>query len=121
MPIRGVHRTQVGTWGEDRACEFLQGLGWRIVERNWRCRAGEVDVVACEPDSTCVLVEVKTRSGLAFGAPLEAITREKLQRLRDLAVHYRREHPGVGALRIDAIGVLRARDGVHITHVRGAQ
>ena len=99
---------------------ILERLGWHIVERNWRCTAGEIDLVAREPDGTVVLVEVKTRSGLGYGSPLEAITYAKQAKLRELVHWWRREHRGAGPIRVDAIGVLRDRSGVQITHVRDA-
>ena len=120
MVITGRRRGIVGAWGETLAAEFLMKLGWDILERNWRCRAGEIDLVAREPGGRVVLVEVKTRSGRGFGAPLEAITVAKQAKLRELAHHWRRAHRGAGPVRVDAVGVLRERDGVEITHVRGA-
>jgi len=115
----------VGRAGEDLAVRHLEGLGWAVIERNWRCEAGELDVVALAPQPgrppQVVVVEVKTRSGRGFGDPLEAITYEKAQRLRGLAVRWRREHPGIGAgLRIDAIGIVKAPGTApELTHVRG--
>ena len=120
MAITGGRRATVGAWGEAQAALFLERLGWQILERNWRCAAGEIDLVAREPDGTVVLVEVKTRSGLGYGSPLEAITYAKQSKLRELVHWWRREHRGAGPLRVDAIGVLREADGVQITHVRDA-
>lgn len=120
MAIQGRRRAVVGQWGEERAAHWLLERGWKVVERNWRCPAGEVDIVARDLDGSLVLVEVKTRSGLRFGDPLESITVAKQRKLRDLAVHYRRSHPGTRHVRVDAIGVLRTREGVRIRHVKGA-
>lgn len=109
-----------GAWGEQRAAQHLIDLGWQIVERNWRCELGEIDLIASEPDGTLVFVEVKCRAGTGYGTPLEAITYAKLRRLRDLARRYLQsaeEHPP--RIRIDGIGVLRTRDGVGINHARG--
>ncbi|MGA4669874.1 YraN family protein [Propionibacteriaceae bacterium Y1923] len=113
-------RLAVGAWGEAQACAFLERLGWQVLEHNWRCRVGEVDLVAREPDGTIVLVEVRTRSGLGYGTPLESITRAKQAKLRELVHWWRREHPVAAPVRVDAIGVLRTRTGVEITHLRGA-
>lgn len=115
--------TQVlGRRGEDKAAEFLEARGWRIVARNWRCREGEIDIVAAEPDGrTLVIVEVKSRSGVAYGAPLETITFTKAQRLRRLASLFIREtglRPAV--VRIDAVGVLWPRGGgCEFSYARG--
>jgi putative endonuclease len=119
-----ARRSRLGAWGEDFAAEHLRGLGWAVLERNWRCDEGELDIVALEPApgaGRVVAVEVKTRAGTGFGQPLEAITRAKLGRLRHLAGRWCREHPGVGrGLRLDAIGVLK-RPGLApvLRHVRG--
>lgn len=119
MAIRGAARQAVGVWGEEQAARHLQERGWRVVARNWRCRAGEVDIVALDPDEVVVLVEVKTRSGQGYGTPLESITWAKAERLGRLLVHYRREHDVRGPMRVDAVAVLRTREGVRVEHVRG--
>lgn len=96
----------LGARGEQLAVDHLVGRGYVIIECNWRCRAGEIDIVARDGDDT-VFVEVKTRSGMAFGHPLEAITQAKLARLRRLAGAWCEAHPGQsGRIRIDAIAVI---------------
>lgn len=115
-------RQTLGRRGEDVAAAYLEGLGWRIVDRRWRCPVGELDIVAVQPAPRPVTVfcEVKARSGLGYGAPLEAITVEKLGRLRQLAAEWKRDHPGRTAMRIDGIGVLFSPGwDPLITHVRG--
>ena len=115
----------IGRAGEDLAVRHLEALGWVIVERNWRCEQGELDVIALAPrppgPPVAVVVEVKTRSGTGFGEPLEAITQAKVRRLRGLAVRWRQDHPGLGAgLRVDAIGILKAPGTApRLTHVKG--
>lgn len=108
---RGPHDRALGAWGEQVACAHVEGLGWQVLERNWRCDAGELDIVAHDPATrTLVFIEVKTRAGSGFGQPLEAITRAKQQRLRNLAVHWLRahdQHPPAARIRIDGIGVLK--------------
>lgn len=102
-----------GSTGEQVAARFVESLGWMIVDRNWRCELGEVDLVAIDPTTpvpTTVVIEVKSRAGVGFGHPLEAITREKLARLRRLAVSWHKAHPdSPRALRLDAIGVVKRR------------
>jgi putative endonuclease len=96
----------LGARGEQLAADHLAQLGYAILERNWRCSTGEIDIVARDGDET-VFVEVKTRSGTAFGHPLEAITAAKLARLRRLAGAWCEAHPGSGGrIRIDAIAVI---------------
>jgi putative endonuclease len=115
----------VGRYGEDVAAEFLQRAGLRILQRNWRCREGELDIVARDGD-VLVFCEVKARSGGGFGAPVEAVTAAKARRLRLLAARWLAEGRGDDAVgrgcstvRFDVVGVLRARDGVTVEHLRG--
>lgn len=116
----GRGKRAVGNWGEQRAVEFVQTLGWQVVERNWRCTAGELDLVAREPDGTLVVVEVKARSGRGFGDPLEAITHAKVAKLHELTLIWLREHDEhPRRVRIDGIGVIRVGGQVELTHVRG--
>lgn len=109
--------------GEDLAARHLLGLGWRILDRNWRCPAGELDIVALVPGPEPVVVfcEVKCRSGLGYGPPLEGITARKLAKLRELALHWLREQSApVAHIRFDGVGVLLRRDEPPvITHVPG--
>ncbi|GHD38686.1 YraN family protein [Mycetocola manganoxydans] len=104
-------KDELGRRGEDLAARFLEDAGYRLLERNWRCRQGEIDIVA-RTANTLVFVEVKTRSGLAFGHPFEAITATKLARLRGLAAVWCAEHsPSVARIRLDAIAVIVPRSG----------
>jgi len=80
-------RGELGRRGEELACERLAATGLRVVERNWRCRSGEIDVVAAGPD-LLVFCEVKTRRGHGYGTPAEAVTPAKRARLRQLAAAY---------------------------------
>lgn len=109
--------------GEELAARYLTGLGWHILDRNWRCPAGELDIIAIDPGPPDVVVfcEVKSRRGLGFGPPLEAITAAKQRKLRELAVWWLRAQPrAVPRFRIDGLGVLLPPDGPRrITHVRG--
>lgn len=98
----------LGRAGEDRAAAYLQSLDYRILDRNWRCRDGEIDVVA-EHNDQLVIVEVKTRRSDGFGHPFDAITARKLSRLHRLAVAWAVAHPELSrarGLRVDAVSVL---------------
>ncbi len=112
-------KDELGRLGEQLAAEYLQQAGMRILDRNWRCAAGELDIVAAER-RVLVACEVKTRSGLGFGSPLEAISRRKQARLRRLAISWIQAH-GVlfDEVRVDVVGLVRDRAG-HFTieHVR---
>jgi putative endonuclease len=99
-------RALLGRRGEDAAAGYLIRLGWIVLDRNWRCTEGELDIVARDR-SDLVICEVKTRSGTAFGAPIEAITPAKAARLRRLASRWAAIHGYAGATpRIDVIGLL---------------
>ncbi|MFX0537721.1 YraN family protein [Ornithinimicrobium sp. Y1847] len=101
----------VGDRGEDRACDHLVKLGWEVLERNWRCPEGELDVVARDPRGGLVFCEVKTRRSTRFGFPVEAVGVDKARRLRRLAWAWLEAHGQRGAsFRIDLIGVLLPRD-----------
>jgi putative endonuclease len=110
----------LGREGEQAATDHLRDLGMRVLDRNWRCSEGELDIVAADR-RVLVVCEVKTRSGVRFGTPLEAITRQKRSRLRRLAVRWVIAH-GVlfDEIRIDVIGVLKNSDGnLAVEYVRG--
>jgi putative endonuclease len=80
-------RGQLGRRGEELACERLTSAGLQVVVRNWRCRGGEIDVIAAGPN-LLVFCEVKTRRGHGYGTPAEAVTYAKRSRLRQLAAAY---------------------------------
>jgi putative endonuclease len=113
VPRAGVAHA-VGAYGEQLAARYLVECGMRILDRNWRCDQGEIDIVAM--DDTClVIIEVKTRRSLAFGSPVEAVTAVKAARLRRLACCWLAENrslvDSVADVRIDVIGVLRPVSG----------
>lgn len=84
-------RKQLGSWGEGVAALHLEAKGYRIVQRNWRCARGEIDLVA-QTGETLVFVEVKTRRGRAMGTPEEGVTPHKARKLLELGQHYLYEH-----------------------------
>ena len=111
-------KDELGRRGENLAASHLIATGYEVVERNWRCRLGEIDIIATKDDEL-VFVEVKTRSSVAYGHPLEAITVRKLARLRQLARAWVEAHPGRHArIRIDAIAIIAPTHGlVEIEHL----
>ena len=116
-----VHPKDVlGQRGEQLAAEYLEQAGFRVLDRNYRCSEGEIDIVAAE-HRVLVACEVKTRSSLQYGTPLEAINPRKLRRLRRLAVRWVLTHGVIfDQLRVDVVGVLKLPDGnFSIEHVRG--
>lgn len=112
-------KDELGRRGETIAAEFLLRAGMVVVERNWRCPLGEIDVVARDGDELA-FVEVKTRSGLGYGHPFEAITVQKLSRLRRLAAAWCEAHDDRAAsIRIDAIAVIAPAGRVPVVeHLR---
>ncbi len=100
-------QNELGRRGEDLAAEYLEGLGLVVLARNWRCREGELDILATDGLSTLVVCEVKTRTGTGFGTPFEAVTLGKRRRLRRLTQLYlSATHSGWQRVRFDVIGIL---------------
>jgi len=104
--------------GENKACEYLKKLGFKILERNFRKGYGEIDVVAIDPSAgsgreVLAFVEVKTRTSSLFGSPLESITPWKLRFLIRTAQYYKMTNPKLPeSLRIDAVAVILNGDKV---------
>ena len=114
-------KDQLGLDGEAAASVHLERAGMRIVDRRWRCAHGELDLVAVDGD-TFVFVEVKTRRGLAYGHPFEAITPLKVRRLRTLAGLWLSATGPRGPIRLDAVGVSAPRSGAwRGEHLRGSE
>jgi putative endonuclease len=103
-------RRALGVAGEDAVAEWYARAGYTVVDRNWRCRDGELDLVVSR-DGVIVFCEVKTRRGTAFGAPFEAVTIAKQRRLRRLALQWLAAHPSHRApgLRFDVASVMKVR------------
>ncbi len=101
-------KDELGRRGEELAAQWYERNGYAILARNWRCRAGELDLVV-RREQTTAFVEVKTRTSVAYGHPFEAITAAKAARLRRLAAEWcQAEGPVAGDLRIDAVAVIDA-------------
>jgi len=100
-------RAEIGAQGEQLAVEHLTGLGLTILDRNWRCRYGELDVVAADEAARMVVfVEVKTRTGDGFGGAAAAVTPAKVRRLRRLAgLWLAQSRGGWAAVRIDVVAI----------------
>lgn len=120
MTSTAAQKNALGSFGESVAARHLTQQGMILLDRNWRCPSGEIDLVLRD-DDVLVVCEVKTRSSTDFGDPLEAVTEAKIARLRRLAVAWIRErgvHPR--DIRIDVVGVLQPRQGAaQIEHVVG--
>ena len=98
---------ELGVRGEAAACRFLEKRKYDILERNWRCFVGEVDIIANDEDGEIVFVEVKTRSSVDKGLPEEAVTPQKRDKYEKLAAIYLAQHPCDEAIvRFDVISIL---------------
>ena len=126
--MRRNRRRQIGQLGEEMAAEFVTTLGWRVLDRNWRTRYGELDLIAAD-GATLVVVEVKTRASAVYTDPVAAITPAKLRRMRLLTRQWLAAQPPGAAwwevIRFDAISVqldlddLDSRDTVRLRHHAG--
>lgn len=116
----GARNSNLGSYGERVASRRLVEEGMVLLDRNWRCHLGEVDLVLRDGE-VLVFCEVKTRSSTAYGHPLEAVTPAKGARLRRLAARWLEEHDvHPRDVRIDLVGVLLAERGAaEVEHVRG--
>jgi putative endonuclease len=115
-------RAQIGALGEQLAVDHLTSLGLQVLERNWRCRYGELDVIAADADgSTVVFVEVKTRTSDRFGGVAEAVSPAKVRRLRRLAgLWLSGQDRSWAQIRIDVIGIRIGRQPKpELSHLQG--
>jgi putative endonuclease len=117
---RSTSRQRLGAYGEELAAQHLARQGMTVLDRNWRCEIGEIDLVLRD-GSTLVICEVKTRSSTAFGTPHEAVTPRKLARMRALAGRWLGAHAVRPVdVRLDMVCVVSPRRGpVEIDHVPG--
>ncbi len=117
---RAEQRVRLGRFGEAFAARHLLEQGMVVLDRNWRCPAGEIDLVLRD-GRVLVVCEVKTRSSQAYGSPLEGVDQRKAARLRRLAARWLSEHHlRPDDVRIDLVGVLAAPGAaVRLEHVRG--
>jgi putative endonuclease len=120
--MTSLTRAEIGAFGEQLAADHLRDSGLQILARNWRCRYGELDLIAADPSTrTVVFVEVKTRTTDQFGGLEQAVTPQKVRRLRRLAAIWLAEQEsGWATIRIDVIGVrIGRRREPEIAHIRG--
>ena len=114
-------REKLGKLGEKRACLYLQRCGYRIVERNFRCRSGEVDIIAIIEKTLC-FIEVKTRRNFNYGLPSEAVNERKRHRIRAAASYYMLCHSEYHEYRerLDVIELLFMNQKVYLHHLENA-
>jgi putative endonuclease len=117
-----MNRKETGDKGEKEAKTFLKKKGYRIIETNFRCREGEIDIIA-QNKGTLVFVEVRTKTGAQFGSPEESVTVSKKAKLTTTALSYVSTHKGLPeSWRIDFIGIELDKSGKpsRIEHIEDA-
>ena len=113
-------KQRTGAFGESKTAEFVTEREDEILDRNWRIREGEIDLVSLSRDGIFHFIEVKTRSSLAYGHPFEAINADKAHRMQRLALAWLATHGCLGCeYSIDVVAVLISADGAHTLEYRG--
>ncbi|CAM4349495.1 UPF0102 protein [Paenibacillus macerans] len=122
-PMRGDERKARGREAEQAAGDYLNTLGYTILKRNWRCRSGELDLIA-KDGHTIVIVEVRSRShrAAAFGTPAESITPRKIKQVRDTAaVYLHQTGQTLADVRFDVVAVTYGpEDKPTVEHIKNA-
>jgi putative endonuclease len=114
MVLKKSRNLAVGTFGEARVADYRLKLGDEVLDRNWRVREGEIDVITLDTQGIFHFIEVKTRSSMAFGHPFESISQVKLLRMQRLAMGWLVTHDCFGCeYSIDIASVLLNSDGTH--------
>lgn len=109
-----MHRKEMGAWGETVAAGWLQQHGFSVITRNWKSRRKEIDIIAFR-GSCLYFVEVKTRSGLAFGHGEDQVNGLKMKHLKEAASDYLHEHPQWRRIQFDVLVVTGSRENYTIT------
>lgn len=122
--VQAVHEftnQELGAWGEEQVVQYFQELGYEILDRNWRYRLGELDLVVYDPRREAIVaVEVKTRRQVIYGSPEESITPAKLKRLRVLLMawmHEKGQHSR--RIEIDILALLVLDNFLYLSHMKG--
>lgn len=112
----------LGAFGEDMACSYLESKGYKIIERNFSCRVGEVDIIGIDGD-TIAFIEVKSRTGVSYGNPSEAVSRTKQGRIVKTALFFMTKHRLFDYMcRFDVIEVLTdgTKENININLIKNA-
>lgn len=109
----------IGKWGEQLATEYLISQGLSIIETNFLCKAGEIDIIANE-NGVLVFVEVRVRNTIVYGSALESITTSKQRKVRKSAEWYLQKIKYQGDCRIDAIGIDTSKEPIQIEWIKNA-
>jgi len=98
-------KQEIGTWGETEAEKYFTKLGLKLIQKNYRTRFGEIDLIMQDGDEY-VFVEVKTRTTPSFGFPEEAVNDEKIDHLTEAAEKYLETHPEIEEWRMDVLAII---------------
>lgn len=112
-------KQEIGKWGENLACKYLEANHYKIVDRNFLCHQGEIDIIAKDiTKKELVFIEVKTRCNLQYGNPAEAVTEQKLRHIKQAIKYYRyRNHIHNVAIRVDVIEVILQKQYCKMNHI----
>jgi len=114
-------KREKGDWGEDKACNNLLNRGYKIIDRNFSCKIGELDIVAVKDKCIC-FIEVKTRNSVEYGLPCEAVDAHKRRNIIYTSEYYMRQNKWSYELqpRYDIFEILTLDNGVYFRHLEGA-
>lgn len=113
-------RHETGKIGEDIAVSYLEKKGYKIIERNFECKQGEIDIVAIDKEEI-VFIEVKTRASALYGLPKEAINQTKKKHIYFSSEYYVYSHNLVGEpIRIDVIEIYKKQGKFWVNHIKQA-
>ena len=115
--LRGIYNKITGQCGEDAAASFLKKKKYKVIERNYKNKIGEIDIIARDKENL-IFVEVKTRGSDKFGTPAEAVTYYKKQKIVNTAKVYLAENPTDLNIRFDIVEVYGGFDGTHFNLVQ---
>ncbi|MDO5331105.1 MAG: YraN family protein [Bacillota bacterium] len=116
-------KRKIGDIGEDLACKYLSHYGYKIVDRNFSSKTGEIDIIAIHPVTKIIsFIEVKSRNTISYGLPCQAVNYRKQQRIKTTAEYYRLCHPNLRTFQpsFDIVEILRLNDQTYIRHLRNA-
>ena len=116
-----MNQRELGKWGEGKAKEYLMGKGYRILQENYKCKSGEIDLIGSH-GGYLVFIEVKTRRSTSYGLPVEAVDHRKQQKYIKTALNYIKEKRMLNTnYRFDIVEVRIGRDGsTSINHIVNA-
>jgi putative endonuclease len=114
------YRKQVGNKGESLAEDYIKRKGYKIIQRNYRCRLGEIDIIA-KDDDTIVFIEVRTKQNENFGSPQDSVTSTKINKISKTALRFIQEKNLSGySYRFDFIAITFSQGKPNIEHIENA-